>query len=318
MKDKRMANRHNGLVAAVFSPVETSGKLALDRIPTIVSHLIDNGIGGLLVGGLTGEYASFSDQERMALHEAYVNAANNQIPIIAHVGHDVLESAKELARHAESIGADEILTSCPRLFKPASEEALCDWCAPISAAAPNTPMFFYNSPVISGSGYAMTKYIEFAKQRIPTFRGIKFSAKDLYEMNLCLQMNDDACSIYFGCDEMLLAALAMGANAATGSTYNYAAPLFCQLLDHYEAGEMSEAQACMSRINQMISLLHEYGGGIIAGKAIMKMVGVDCGPTRLPLKNLSDAEYNALQDALTSIGFFDWLKTANTSIAAHT
>ncbi len=44
-----------------------------------------------------------------------------------------------------------------------------------------------------------------------------------------------------------------------------------------------------------------------AFKAMMKLIGLDCGPTRLPLVALSDTETASLQRGLEEIGFFDWL-----------
>ena len=40
-------------------------------------------------------------------------------------------------------------------------------------------------------------------------------------------------------------------------------------------------------------------------KAMMKMIGLDCGPCRLPLHTLNEQEYNALKTALDAEGFFE-------------
>ena len=51
-------------------------------------------------------------------------------------------------------------------------------------------------------------------------------------------------------------------------------------------------------------------GGLPAGKAMMKLIGVDCGPVRLPLRSLSAAAEGALRADLERLGFFSYASAA--------
>ena len=51
----------------------------------------------------------------------------------------------------------------------------------------------------------------------------------------------------------------------------------------------------------------KYGGSIVAGKPMMKLIGIDYGPTRLPLKKLSENEFSKLKNELNEVGFFNYL-----------
>ena len=117
-------------------------------------------------------------------------------------------------------------------------------------------------------------------------------------------MQDGRFNVMFGRDEIMLTALALGARAAVGSTYNYMSPLYLRIIDAFESGDIESARADQSRAIEVVSLLHKYGGG--AGKAIMKITGVDCGPVRPPLRNLSDEQQAELRSDLERIGFFDY------------
>ena len=57
----------------------------------------------------------------------------------------------------------------------------------------------------------------------------------------------------------------------------------------------------------MIKMLYGYRGQP-AFKAIMKLLGVDCGPNRMPLRALDEKEAVAMKRDLDEIGFFDWAR----------
>src|SRR5699024_11871151 len=96
-----------------------------------------------------------------------------------------------------------------------------------------------------------------------------------------------ALPILWGTDEYLLGALAMGAKAGVGSTYNYAAPVYHQLIRHYEAGNMEEARKWQSVSIGIVEILRKYGG-MAAGKYFMKYIGLDCGEFRAPVNGKKD------------------------------
>ena len=114
--------------------------------------------------------------------------------------------------------------------------------------------------------------------------------------------------ILFGCDEALLAGLALGARCAVGSSYNFAAPLYRRIVSAYNAGDLDVARAEQYRSVRMIQVLQGYGYSA-AAKAVMALIGVDCGPVRTPQKPLSEDQIRSLHRDLDSIGFFEWSRS---------
>ncbi len=104
---------------------------------------------------------------------------------------------------------------------------------------------------------------------------------------------------------MLLSALTIGINGAVGSTYNFAAPLYRRLIDAADRGDLAEAAKCQSRAVAMIDVINRCGG-FAAQKAIMDLIGMPCGPPRLPQSSMTAAEIEQLRRELDAIGFFGW------------
>ena len=125
----------------------------------------------------------------------------------------------------------------------------------------------------------------------------------------CTLFENKKFDLLWGRDETMLSALAAGAKGSVGSTFNYAAPLYYDLIDAFNRGELETAQALQKTSIDMISLLGKYGG-IATGKAYMKLVGLDCGKFRLPVKNMSDQEFEAFENDVKSISFRDYSSKA--------
>lgn len=292
-----------GLIAAPFTPFAATGKVCLERIGDYAAHLRACGVTGAFVCGTTGESMSLTVAERMAIAERWVETAGD-LAVIVHVGHTCLTDCRTLAAHAGGIGARAIGLMSPFFFKPALPE-LIDFCAAVAAAAPETPSYYYHIPSMTGVTINVADFLAAAGPRIPTLAGVKFTYENLMDYTNCLQVEGGAYDCLFGRDEILLASLALGAKGAVGSTYNMAAPLYLRLIDAFHRGDLDTARSLQARAIAMIQLPAQLGlPNIPAFKAMMRMLGIDCGPVRPPLRNLTEEEYIRLHAALDTLSFF--------------
>jgi len=295
--------RIKGLVAAMFAPFKEDGSLNLSLVPGLVDKLIEDGLTGVFVCGTNGEGPNLTIEERMAMAEAFVKAAGKRILVIVHVGHNSIAESRRLAEHAAQIGADAISSVAAFYFKPQSVQNLVNCMAEIASAAPVMPFYYYHIPVLTGVGMDMEEFLRLSNAAIPNLAGIKYTAPTLHEYQACLNFEGGRYDILYGTDEMLLSALAVGAKGAIGSTYSFAAPLYIKVMEHFKAGQLKEARQMQLALVQMVRCFVKYPP-IPAQRAIMKMLGWDLGPCRLPLSSLSAQDAANLQSALEALGFF--------------
>jgi N-acetylneuraminate lyase len=277
------------------------GALNLAMVPRQAKILAAQGVSGAFVCGSTGESHSLTTAERMRVAEAWATATRaTSVKLIVHAGHNCLEDAKALAAHAAGINADAVAAMAPCYFKPGSPQDLAAFCAGIAAAAPSLPFYFYDIPSMTGVELPMPEFLKHAG-RIPNFAGLKFTSADLMSLQRCLELEGGRYNVLFGSDEMLLAALALGAHGAVGSTYNYAAPLYQNILKAFRAGDMEQARTLQMKSVQLVEVLCRYGV-LAGGKALMALVGADCGPVRLPLRPLTGEQIETLRQEVESLG----------------
>jgi len=303
-----MATEHlTGLIAAVHTPMRADGSLSLGMVARQARCLTANGVGGAFVCGSTGEGASLSVRERLAVAEQWKAEAEGSLPVLVHAGHDGLNDAREIAAHAEAVvGARAIAAVAPTYFPPTRIADLVAYCARIAAAAPHTPFYYYHFPMRTGLTFKAVDILKAAAAEIPTLAGMKFTHEDLADFRQCLEYDGGRYNLLFGRDELLLSALALGARGAIGSTYNIAAPLYLRILRAFVAGDLETARREQSRAIEMVAVMRRFGPPAVAIKATMRLIGLDCGPSRLPQSPFTDAEYEALRAELTRVGFFGY------------
>jgi N-acetylneuraminate lyase len=294
----------HGLIAATFTPLTADGAIHLSAIPEIVEHLANCQVAGMYVLGSTGEGVSLTCEERQQVAEAFVAASAGQMPVIVQVGCESLSQARQLAIHAQRVGADAISAVSPVYFKPQSVEALIDSMAEIAGGAPELPFYYYHIPAVTGVTHNMLDFLRMGGPQIPTLAGIKFTSTDVEAYRTCVQFAAEEYQVLWGVDELLFDGLQAGAQAAVGSTYNFAAPIYHRLRAAFARGDFPEARAQQQFAQAIVDAFVPYGPRA-AQKAIMAMVGPDCGPCRLPLKSLTTSQVRSLRDDLQAIGFFE-------------
>ena len=189
----------------------------------------------------------------------------------------------------------------PSYFKPATIRDLVDFCVPIAAQAEPLPIYYYDIPGMTGVRLKMSEFLYQARFRIPNLRGLKYSNEDLLELQECVRQDQGAFDVLLGSDECLLAGLCLGIRGAVGSTYNFAAPVYQRLMKAYGKHDFPAARAEQAKSIELVKALNEFGF-LAASKSVMAMLGVDCGPVRPPLRNLTTDQRLALWERVSAPG----------------
>ena len=293
-----------GLIAAPFTPMHSDGSLNLALIPQYYKFLKHNKVTGAFICGSTGEGVSMTTAEKKLVAEAWAACAKNDLDftVMPLIGGTSLADCKELALHAKAIGLDAISFTAPFYFKPANVNMLAKTCAEVAAVVPDMPFYYYHIPVLTGVSYTMYDLLQAVDGLIPNFAGVKYTHEDFMDFLSCINYKNGNYDMLWGRDENMLPALALGTQAAVGSTFNYAAPLYYDLIDAFHTGELKRASDLQQKSIDMIRLLGKYGG-IATGKAYMKMIDINCGTFRLPVQNMSQESFELFKNDVASLHF---------------
>jgi len=293
-----------GLIAAPFTPMKEDGSLNLSVIPKYYEMLVANGVTGAFICGSTGEGVSMTAAEKMVVAEAWASCTNSNpdFKVMTLLGGTSITDCKELAIHAKKIGLYAVSFTAPFYFKPADVKQLADCCKAIADEVPEMPFYYYHIPVLTGVDFPMFDLLQAVDGYVTNFAGIKYTHEDFMDFLSCLNYKDGKYDMLWGRDENMLSALVLGAQGSVGSTFNYAAPLYSQLISAFDLGDLETARRLQQKSIEMIRLLGKYGG-IATGKAYMKLLGLSCGEFRLPVKNMTKDQFEHFKKDVEQLNF---------------
>lgn len=295
-----------GLLVAPFTALTKEGQVRTDVIPQYASLLKRNGLSGVFINGSSGEGYLLTTEERKRLAEAWVKEQTPEFKVMVHVGATCVEESRELARHAETLGAWGVGCMAPPFPPIATIEELVKYCEQIAEDAPRLPFYFYHIPAFNHVTFAMSEFLKAVDGRIPNFAGVKYTYENMYDFNQCVLYKNGKFDMLHGQDETILASLALSnIQGGISGTGNYIGNILVGVMNAWKEGKIDEARRLQNYAQEVINIICHFRGNIVAGKRIMKLMGLDLGPNRIPFRNVSDEEEKRLQKELEAIDFFN-------------
>ncbi len=295
-----------GLIVAPFTPFDKKGEVDLNPIDNYASMLQKNGLIGVFINGSSGEGYMLTVEERMKLAEKWVSVSPKGFKVIVHVGATCIKDSFRLAQHAQEIGAFGTGAMASPFPKAGRVEELVKYCEEIACGAPDLPFYFYHIPALNGVFLPMLPFLKAADGRIPNLAGIKYTYESLYEYNQGMLYENGKFDMLHGQDETILSALIMGgAKGGISGTGSYIGKTLVSVIDEYNKGNIAEAVDHQNFAQEVINVIARYRGNIVAGKRIMKFLGIDLGINRTPFQNVTSEEEAIIRKELEAIGFFE-------------
>ena len=301
-----------GLIAAPFTPMYENGTINLSIIPEYYQLLKLNGVIGAFINGSTGEGPSLTTSEKKMVMAAWADCTKGDpdFKVMSLVGGTSVEDARDLAAYAAEMGLYGISITAPYYFKPQDLNMLVQMCIAVAEAAPDIAFYYYHIPVLTGVHFPMLSFLKQIHGKLSNFAGIKYTHEDFMDFQACLDFENGRYDMLWGRDENYLPALAIGVKGVVGSTYNYAAPLYQAIKKAWDDNDMHMAKNLQLKSIQMIQLLGKYGG-IATGKAYMKVIGLDCGSFRLPVKNMTPDDFILFKKDVEALHLDGYLSILN-------
>jgi N-acetylneuraminate lyase len=298
----------NGLIAAVFTPFKEDGEINPAIVPQYATRLKQQGVAGVFVNGSSGEGMMLSVQERKALAEAWMPFQDDNFKIIVHVGSTSVKISQDLAAHGQSIGADAIACMAPSFFSSSDVNVIIGYCRDVARSAPDLPFYYYHLPVITGAHIKVHQLLDLGSKTIPNLAGVKFTFTDFMDMHQCITLQNGRFDVLHGHDEILINGLILGVKGAIGTTFNFIPEIYHKIIASFDNNDFESARAYQMKSIRVIAVMLKYVNAIVGGKAILKLSGIDCGPCRTPLRNLTDQEMSGLKSDLEEAGYFKLLE----------
>lgn len=283
-----------GVVPATLTCFDENEKVDEKRTREHIEFLINSGVDGLYITGSTGICFAMTTEERKKSTEIVIDQVAGRLPVIVHVGNIGTEKSIELARHAESVGADAI-SSVPPFYWGFSPDAVYSYYKDIAESV-SIPVIVYN---IACAGLMSEELIKRIAD-IPNVKGLKYTARSHDEMGSIKRALGKDFMIYSGCDEMAFSGFSYGADGIIGSFYNCIPELYMKIYNAYKNSDIKNGIEYQAIADEFIFAALKYNG-ISSIYDLMKMRGIDAGYPIRPFLRNSPQDIKSLKKELAKI-----------------
>jgi 4-hydroxy-tetrahydrodipicolinate synthase len=272
-----------GVFPALVTPfVRKTEEVDEEAYRTLIRHVLPN-VDGLVTSGTTGEFPYLTREEQRRLVEIGVEEAGGK-PVVAGCGASSTQEALTLTRDAKDVGASAALIVTPYFLHP-SDKGVYQHFYDIATAV-DLPIILYNIPQVMDRYLPRTVVEDLAD--LPNVIGLKDSSGNLpYTMEL-LEYAGDRIDIFVGHDEVVLSALAGGVSGFILASAQVYPEVWQEVIRLAGEGRLEEARALQRNVQKLSRIFCRHGGGV-AVKAALKLMGLDMGPPRRPLKAVGGA-----------------------------
>ncbi|KGI67848.1 4-hydroxy-tetrahydrodipicolinate synthase [Mycolicibacterium rufum] len=275
------------LLTAMVTPFKPDGSLDTETAARLATHLVDAGCDGLVLSGTTGESPTTTDDEKIALLRAVLEAVGDRARIVAGAGTYDTAHSIHLAKAAAAEGAHGLLVVTPYYSRPPQAGLLAHFTA--VADATDLPVILYDIPPRSVVPIEWDTIRTLAAH--PNIVAIKDAKGDLPGGGQIIA--ETGLAYYSGDDALNLPWLAMGAIGFISVWGHVAAGQLRDMLSAFASGDIATAR----KINVTLGPLSEAQsrlGGVTLSKAALRLQGFEVGDPRLPQVPATDDQLEAL------------------------
>lgn len=285
------------VLTAMVTPFDAFGQIDWVALDGLIEHLLANASDTLVVAGSTGESATLSAGEKVALFAYVVQKVAGRAKVIAGTGSNDTAQSINLTQAAQAAGVDGVMLVAPYYNKPPQEALYAHFAA--VAAVSRLPILIYNVPGRTGCNILPATVARLA-QLEPVF-AIKEASGNLDQVSEIARLVPDDFVIYSGDDSLTLPILAVGGQGVVSVASHLIGPQLQQMIAAHQSGAVREAR----RIHQLIYPICKamfITTNPMPLKSALNMIGVPVGGLRLPLIACSPNEEEKIRAALINFG----------------
>ena len=284
-----------GACTALVTPFDDSGAINYDAFAAQIDAQIASGIDALCVCGTTGESSTMSIREHIAAVEFCVKHVNHRVKVIAGAGSNDTTAAVYLCQHAQDSGADALLLVTP-YYNKCSQTGLIKHYEYIADRV-ELPIILYNVPSRTGVSFAAETYKILSEN--PRFNGVKEASGNFSLLAHTRFLCGDDFYIWSGNDDQVVPMMSLGAKGVISVVANIAPEVMIQMSHLCLENDFQAASKLQIEYMDFIDALFCEVNPIPV-KAALNLIGLEAGPLRLPLCDISPKNLEILKASMAA------------------
>lgn len=287
-----------GAGVAIITPFNEDESINYDKLDQLIDYHCNNGTDSIIICGTTGESATMSEKEHMECVKFAIERTKGRLPIIAGTGSNCTRTAIDMSKEAASYGADGLLVVTP-YYNKATQEGLVGHYTTVAKEA-KAPIIMYSVASRTGCNIEPATAARLIKE-VDNIVGIKEASGNISQVAKIMHLTDGKADLYSGNDDQIVPILSLGGKGVISVLSNVAPQETHDICAKFFEGDVKGSLELQLKAIPLIEQLFCEVNPIPVKKA-MKLMGMDCGPLRMPLTELTPQHEESLAKAMTEFG----------------
>lgn len=285
------------LITAMITPMNDDHTVNYRAAAELAERLRENGSDAIVISGTTGESPTLSFEEKSKLFAEVTDAVGGDLEIIAGTGSYNTADSIALTKEAERAGVDAIMLVAPYYNKP-SQDGLYEH---FKKVANNTslPVMVYNVPGRTSVNILPETVAKLAE--IDNIVAIKEASGNLDQVSVIKTLVPEDFLVYSGDDSLTLPILSIGGAGVVSVVSHLVGREIKAMIEAFGCGKVDDALDIHLQLMPLFKAMFLTTNPVPIKRAL-EYVGVETGPVRLPLVDLTEQEAQTIKDILFKMG----------------
>lgn len=287
-----------GAGVALITPFNEDETVNYDMLGELIERQIAGNTDAIIVCGTTGEPATMTEDEKLAVIRYAVEKTAGRIPVIAGTGGNATSVVIDFSKKAEALGVDGLLVVTP-FYNKATQNGLYAHYKEVAKAV-SLPIIMYNVPSRTGCNIAPETAVRLARD-CENIVGIKEASGNISQVAKLAKQAGGILDIYSGNDDQVIPILSLGGIGVISVLSNVAPKAAHDMVMEYLEGDRKKAAALQLDYLDLINALFCEVNPIPV-KGAMNLMGYNVGKLRLPLTEIEDVHRELVKKCLKEAG----------------
>ena len=287
-----------GAGVAIVTPFNSDETINYNKLDELLDYHCTHGTDAIIICGTTGESATMTEEEHMQCVKFAIDRVKGRIPVIAGTGSNCTRTASDMSKEAADYGADGLLLVTP-YYNKATQAGLIGHYTAVAKEA-KAPIIMYSVASRTGCNIEPATVAELVKN-VDNIVAVKEASGNISQVAKIMALTDGNIDLYSGNDDQIVPMLSLGAKGVISVLSNVAPQETHDICEKFFNGDVKGSAALQLKALPLIEQLFCEVNPIPVKKA-MQLMGVECGPLRMPLTEISKEHEQALAKAMKDFG----------------
>ncbi len=287
-----------GAGVAIVTPFNKDESINYDRLDELIDYHCNHGTDSIIICGTTGESATLTEAEHIECVKFTIDRVKGRLPVVAGTGSNCTRTAIEMSKEASDYGADGLLLVTPYYNKATQSGLIAHYTAVAKEA--KSPIIMYSVASRTGCNIEPATVAELVKN-VDNIVGVKEASGNISQVAKIMELTDGNIDLYSGNDDQIVPLLSLGAKGVISVLSNVAPKETHDICEKFFQGDIAGSRDLQLRALPLIEPLFCEVNPIPVKRAVTLM-GMDCGPLRMPLTQITAEHEKALVKAMRDFG----------------